>query len=84
MKALSLRHKPFNGSSSDEGELSNSPGALTFEYFEHAPPFSREPLADKVCLSAQFFIIVYMSCILLLISSNYSTDIASSITFSGT
>ncbi|KMT16514.1 hypothetical protein BVRB_3g048100 [Beta vulgaris subsp. vulgaris] len=64
MKALSLRHKPFNGSSSDEGELSNSPGALTFEYFEHAPPFSREPLADKISLLASRFpeLKTYRSC----------------------
>lgn len=37
---LSLRNRPFVGSSSDESEL-------MFEYFEHDPPFSREPLADK-------------------------------------
>ena len=55
MKGLSLRYKPFNGSSSDEGDFSSSPGVLIFEYFEHAPPFSREPLADKVISSSQFF-----------------------------
>ena len=52
MKGLSLRNKPFNGSSSDEGEASSSPGVLTFEYFERSPPYSREPLADKASSSA--------------------------------
>ncbi|XP_021730287.1 uncharacterized protein LOC110697236 [Chenopodium quinoa] len=64
MKALSLRYKPFNGSSSDEGEFSNSPGVLTFEYFEHDPPYSREPLADKISLLASRFpeLKTYRSC----------------------
>ncbi|KAL2921225.1 Ribosome biogenesis ATPase RIX7 [Bienertia sinuspersici] len=52
MKGLTLRSKPFNGSSSDEGEVSSSPGVLTFEYFEHNPPYSREPLADKASITA--------------------------------
>lgn len=33
--------------SSDEGESGTSQGCLLFEYLEHAPPYSREPLADK-------------------------------------
>lgn len=37
----------FNRLSVDEGDISDPPGLLLFEYFESAPPFSREPLADK-------------------------------------
>ena len=33
---------------SDEGEYVNSQGSLLFEYLEQDPPYSREPLADKV------------------------------------
>lgn len=64
MKELSLRYKPFNGSSSDEGEFSSSPGALTFEYFEHERPYSREPLSDKISLLASRFpeLETYRSC----------------------
>lgn len=72
MKGLSLRNKPFNCSSSDEGEVSSSPGVLTFEYFEHSPPYSREPLADKASLSALLFypfLNKFSLCILLLMSS---------------
>nr|KJB12042.1 hypothetical protein B456_002G139400 [Gossypium raimondii] len=40
--------------SSDEGELVNS-SCLIFEYFERDPPYSREPLADKIAdLAFQF------------------------------
>lgn len=38
-----------DGFSSDDGEGVNSQGYLIFEYLERNPPFSREPLADKVC-----------------------------------
>lgn len=34
--------------SSDEGESVNSRSCLIFEYFERDPPYSREPLADKI------------------------------------
>ncbi|KAB5538165.1 hypothetical protein DKX38_015698 [Salix brachista] len=34
--------------SSDEGESMNSQGCLLFEYLERDPPYSREPLADKI------------------------------------
>ncbi|KAE8698859.1 putative Gamma-glutamyl-gamma-aminobutyrate hydrolase [Hibiscus syriacus] len=34
--------------SSDEGEYVNSQSCLIFEYFERNPPYSREPLADKI------------------------------------
>ncbi|XVF84758.1 hypothetical protein PTKIN_Ptkin17bG0064700 [Pterospermum kingtungense] len=34
--------------SSDEGESVNSRSCLLFEYFERDPPYSREPLADKI------------------------------------
>lgn len=62
MKALSLRYKPFNGSSSDEGDFSSSPGVLTFEYFERDPPYSREPLADKVSSPAPIVIFIFQKC----------------------
>lgn len=45
---LSMKGKPFTGSSSDESERCGPPGQLTFQFFEYDPPFSREPLADKV------------------------------------
>lgn len=38
-------HEEF---SSDDGETGNFQGHLLFEYLEHNPPFTREPLADKV------------------------------------
>lgn len=47
LNRLSLRNKPFRGSSSDECEISNPSGQLVFEYMEHASPFTRQPLADK-------------------------------------
>lgn len=36
------------GFSSDDGGGGNSRGRLLFEYLEQDPPYSREPLADKV------------------------------------
>nr|XP_024929219.1 uncharacterized protein LOC107418612 isoform X2 [Ziziphus jujuba var. spinosa] len=36
------------GFSSDEGDARNSRGVLLFEYLERDPPYSREPLADKI------------------------------------
>uniref|UniRef100_A0A6M2EB47 DUF789 family protein n=1 Tax=Populus davidiana TaxID=266767 RepID=A0A6M2EB47_9ROSI len=33
---------------SDKGEYVNSQGCLLFEYLEQDPPYSREPLADKI------------------------------------
>ncbi|KAH6802086.1 hypothetical protein C2S51_033532 [Perilla frutescens var. frutescens] len=36
------------GFSSDEGESGSSEGCLLFEYLEHNPPYSREPLANKI------------------------------------
>ncbi|KAK8680991.1 hypothetical protein V6N13_053399 [Hibiscus sabdariffa] len=47
LTTLSLRNRPFGGSSSDESDTCNTPGQLIFEYLEHDQPFSREPLADK-------------------------------------
>ncbi|KAG6758744.1 hypothetical protein POTOM_035201 [Populus tomentosa] len=47
LNRLSLRNKPFRGSSSDECEISNPPGRLIFEYMEYASPFTRQPLADQ-------------------------------------
>ncbi|XP_038707809.1 uncharacterized protein LOC120002995 [Tripterygium wilfordii] len=55
---LSLRDQHAaleDGFSSDEGESLNSYSALLFEYFERDPPYSREPLADKISdLSGRF------------------------------
>ncbi|GAB4840324.1 hypothetical protein Ancab_021091 [Ancistrocladus abbreviatus] len=51
MERLTLRDQQNlqqGGFSSDEGESGNSP-SLLFEYLEHDPPYSREPLADKIC-----------------------------------
>lgn len=56
MERLSLRDEhmaPQEEFSSDEGEAGNGPGHLLFEYFERSPPYSREPLADKVKLLLQ-------------------------------
>ncbi|KAL2347638.1 hypothetical protein Fmac_001638 [Flemingia macrophylla] len=39
---------PQDGFSSDDGESFKSQGYLLFEYLEKDPPFSREPLADKI------------------------------------
>ncbi|XP_057810672.1 uncharacterized protein LOC131025086 isoform X3 [Salvia miltiorrhiza] len=36
------------GFSSDEGESGSSQGCLLFEYLERDPPYSREPLANKI------------------------------------
>ncbi|XP_057447826.1 uncharacterized protein LOC130739521 [Lotus japonicus] len=51
MGRLSLRDHcpvPQDGFSSDDGESVNSQGYLLFEYLEQDPPYSREPLADKI------------------------------------
>ncbi|XP_065863779.1 uncharacterized protein [Euphorbia lathyris] len=55
LSKLSLRNKPLKGSSSDECEISNPPGRLIFEYMEHASPFTRQPLADKISVLASQF-----------------------------
>ncbi|XP_050219561.1 uncharacterized protein LOC126669954 [Mercurialis annua] len=55
LNRLSLRNKPSRGSSSDECEVSNPPGRLVFEFMEHASPFTREPLADKIVALASNF-----------------------------
>jgi hypothetical protein len=50
MSRLSVLDKHFaaqEGFSSDESETGN-PQGLLFEYFDQDPPYSREPLADKV------------------------------------
>ncbi|GAB4828868.1 hypothetical protein Ancab_018528 [Ancistrocladus abbreviatus] len=52
MERLTLRGQQSlqqGGFSSDEGESGNSQSYLLFEYLEHDPPYSREPLADKIC-----------------------------------
>ncbi|KAF7808845.1 DUF789 family protein [Senna tora] len=51
MGRLSMRdhhNVPQDGFSSDDGESVNSRGYLIFEYLERDPPYSREPLADKI------------------------------------
>uniref|UniRef100_A0A5B6YXJ2 DUF789 domain-containing protein n=1 Tax=Davidia involucrata TaxID=16924 RepID=A0A5B6YXJ2_DAVIN len=51
MDRLSLRDQHIalqEGFSSDEGESGNSQGCLLFQYLECDPPYSREPLADKI------------------------------------
>lgn len=48
---ISLRDNPVSlhdDFSSDEGESGNSQASLIFEYLERDPPYSREPLADKI------------------------------------
>ncbi|KDP27870.1 hypothetical protein JCGZ_18950 [Jatropha curcas] len=64
LNRLSLRNKPLRGSSSDECEISNPPGQLIFEYMEHASPFTRQPLADKISVLASQFpgLRTYRSC----------------------
>ncbi|XP_038679667.1 uncharacterized protein LOC119980901 [Tripterygium wilfordii] len=58
MDRLSLRDQHAglqDGFSSDEGESVNSHSTLLFEYLEQDPPYSREPLADKISdLSSRF------------------------------
>ncbi|KAJ4972845.1 hypothetical protein NE237_006019 [Protea cynaroides] len=58
MDRLSLVDKHISmqeGSSSDDGEAGNSQGCLLFEFLEQDPPYSREPLADKISdLASQF------------------------------
>ncbi|XXG80556.1 hypothetical protein AAC387_Pa09g1394 [Persea americana] len=52
--------------SKHDGIRSNRQGPI-FEYFEHDPPYSREPLADKISVLAQRFpgLMTYKSCDLL-------------------
>ncbi|XP_039015730.1 uncharacterized protein LOC120146142 [Hibiscus syriacus] len=61
---LSLRNRPFGGSSSDESDTCNTRGQLIFEYLEQDQPFSREPLADKISVLASQFpaLRTYRSC----------------------
>ncbi|KAL6990032.1 hypothetical protein U1Q18_015782 [Sarracenia purpurea var. burkii] len=61
---LSVRINPFMGSTVEEGETSNRPGLLIFEYLEQDPPFSREPLANKIAVLASQFpeLKTYRSC----------------------
>ena len=50
---MGYTHRPFNceNFSSNKGESVNSQGRLIFEYLERDPPYSHEPLADKVRIS---------------------------------
>ncbi|GKV22115.1 hypothetical protein SLEP1_g32010 [Rubroshorea leprosula] len=55
MNRLTLRDKPPVSSSSDEAEVSKSPGMLVYEYFEQEQPHQRKPLYDKILsLAGQF------------------------------
>ncbi|XP_030455491.1 uncharacterized protein LOC115676669 [Syzygium oleosum] len=45
----------MEGFSSDDGDTGISRGCLLFEYMERDPPYSREPLADKVMDLARRF-----------------------------
>lgn len=54
MNRLSLREKSCLSSSSDEAEVSNTPGQLVFEYLEQELPHTRKPLADKAGPIYQF------------------------------
>lgn len=49
-KRLSLKDKSPMNSSDGEGEISDAPGLLVFEYLEHEQPYSRRPLTDKANL----------------------------------
>ncbi|WCJ22270.1 hypothetical protein M5689_004366 [Euphorbia peplus] len=64
---LSSRDKSFNGSSTEESGIMNSPGHLVYEYFEQEQPHNRKPLFDKVSTLASQFpdIKSYRSCDLL-------------------
>ncbi|XP_052188718.1 uncharacterized protein LOC127799051 isoform X3 [Diospyros lotus] len=61
---LSLSNGAFGGITPDEGEISNPPGLLIFEYLERDPPYSRKPLADKIATLATKFpkLKTYRSC----------------------
>lgn len=52
MKGLSLRVKPLSGSGSSTKDV------LMFEFFEHDPPFTREPLTDKASTATQIYFVV--------------------------
>ncbi|ONK81771.1 uncharacterized protein A4U43_C01F32710 [Asparagus officinalis] len=55
MDRLSMRenHGPMQeGFSSDDSDTGHSQGRLLFQYLERDPPYSREPLADKVSVLA--------------------------------
>ncbi|KAA8527407.1 hypothetical protein F0562_034878 [Nyssa sinensis] len=60
----SVRNNLLMGLSVDEGEISNPPGLLIFQYLEEDPPYSREPLADKMTVLASQFpeLRTYRSC----------------------
>ncbi|KAM7485025.1 hypothetical protein LguiA_001034 [Lonicera macranthoides] len=61
---LSVRNNFVTGPAVDESEISNPPGLLIFEYFEHDLPYSREPLANKISVLASQFpeLRTYKSC----------------------
>ncbi|XP_059632775.1 uncharacterized protein LOC132275327 [Cornus florida] len=61
---LSVRNNPSMCSSVDEDQISNPPGLLVFEYLEQDPPYSREPLADKIAVLSSKFpeLRTYKSC----------------------
>ncbi|XP_077215165.1 uncharacterized protein LOC143849761 isoform X2 [Tasmannia lanceolata] len=67
---ISLRDRTLVGQecfSSDDGEVCSPHGHMAFEYLERDPPYSREPLADKISVLACQFpeLMTYRSCDLL-------------------
>ncbi|KAF5772655.1 hypothetical protein HanRHA438_Chr13g0590611 [Helianthus annuus] len=54
----------FIGNGLEESEIRNPPGHLIFEYFEHALPYHRAPIADKISDLASKFpeLKTYRSC----------------------
>lgn len=60
--------KPLMGSANDETEISDPPGQLIFEYFEHESPYAREPLADKARCYPLIDFQVRLCCFLILTS----------------
>lgn len=55
MSRLTLRDKHPVSSSSDETEVSKSPGMLVFEYMEPEQPHHRKPLYEKISILADQF-----------------------------
>ncbi|XP_010547002.1 PREDICTED: uncharacterized protein LOC104818901 [Tarenaya hassleriana] len=64
LNRMCLGEQSLVSSAVDGNEISNSPGQLMYEYFEHEPPFAREPLANKVSVLASRFpeLMTYCSC----------------------
>lgn len=57
LKRLSLKDTSPMNTSGGEGEISDAPGMLVFEYLEHEQPYSRRPLSDKASLVPEISIL---------------------------